>query len=126
MSAPPGTVLVVEPAVVAAVAARAAAAVPGVRRLEPGVRGLVGSVLRAGRQRLLAGADPARADGVRVRRTNDGGVRVAVDLVVTADADVAAVGRAVQREITRVVAEQTGEDVGEVAVLVLDIEPEAR
>ncbi|MBF6577066.1 hypothetical protein IU415_26965, partial [Nocardia farcinica] len=58
MSAPPGTVLVVEPAVVAAVAARAAAAVPGVRRLEPGVRGLVGSVLRAGRQRL-AGADPA-------------------------------------------------------------------
>ncbi|MBF6573149.1 Asp23/Gls24 family envelope stress response protein, partial [Nocardia farcinica] len=68
----------------------------------------------------------ARADGVRVRRTNDGGVRVAVDLVVTADADVAAVGRAVQREITRVVAEQTGEDVGEVAVLVLDIEPEAR
>lgn len=125
MSAPSGTVLVVEPAVVAAVAARAAAAVPGVRRLEPGVRGLVGSVLRAGRQRL-AGADPARADGVRVRRTNDGGVRVAVDLVVTADADVAAVGRAVQREITRVVAEQTGEDVGEVAVLVLDIEPEAR
>lgn len=125
MSTPPGTVLVVEPAVVAAVAARAAAAVPGVRRLEPGVRGLVGSVLRAGRQRL-AGADPARADGVHVRRTNDGGVRVAVDLVVTADADVAAVGRAVQREITRVVAEQTGEDVGEVAVLVLDIEPEAR
>ncbi|MGV9750021.1 hypothetical protein [Nocardia farcinica] len=53
-------------------------------------------------------------------------MRVAVDLVVTADADVAAVGRAVQREITRVVAEQTGEDVGEVAVLVLDIEPEAR
>lgn len=50
--------IVVEDRVLAAVAARAALATPGVSRLEPGMRGLVSSLVRVGKQRWT-GAEPA-------------------------------------------------------------------
>ncbi|WP_410595697.1 Asp23/Gls24 family envelope stress response protein [Amycolatopsis sp. lyj-23] len=110
--------------VIASVAARAAIATPGVVRLEPGLRGLVTAWTRAARQRWK-GLDPAPADGVRVR-TADGRVSVHIDLVTAAADQAAAVGRAVQRAVTRFVAEQTGLVVDEVSVSIMDIEPETR
>ena len=110
--------------VIAGVAARAAIGTPGVVRLEPGLRGLVTAWTRAARQRWK-GLDPAPSDGVRVR-TTDGRVTIQIDLVTAAADQAAAVGRAVQRAVTRVVAEQTGLVVAEVSVSILDIEPEAR
>jgi uncharacterized alkaline shock family protein YloU len=101
--------------------APAALATPGVARLEPGLVGLVTAWTRAARQRWK-GLDPAPADGVRVR-TADGRLTVQVDLVTSGVDQAAAVGRAVQRSVTRVVAEQTGLAVAEVVVSVLDIEP---
>jgi uncharacterized alkaline shock family protein YloU len=56
-------------------------------------------------------------------RTADGRLTVQVDLVTSGVDQAAAVGRAVQRSVTRVVAEQTGLAVAEVVVSVLDIEP---
>ncbi|MEV5715141.1 Asp23/Gls24 family envelope stress response protein [Amycolatopsis mediterranei] len=110
--------------VIASVAARAAITTPGVVRLEPGLRGLVTAWTRAARQRWK-GLDPAPADGVRVR-TTDGRVTIQIDLVTAAADQAAAVGRAVQRAVTRFVAEQTGLVVAEVTVSILDIEPAAR
>ncbi|MET7772959.1 Asp23/Gls24 family envelope stress response protein [Nocardia sp. NPDC005366] len=116
--------IVIEPAVVAAVSARAALATPGVVRLEPGIRGLVSTLVRVGRQRW-AGADPVPAEGVVVRRDEDGALHVGMNVVLSGDRQVAAVGYAVQREVTRVVSEQTGVVVADVSVSVLDIEPDS-
>ncbi|WP_378739895.1 Asp23/Gls24 family envelope stress response protein [Nocardia brasiliensis] len=115
--------VVIEAPVVAAVAAQAACATPGVVRLEPGVRGLVSTLVRVGKQRLTV-ADPAPAEGVRVRRSPSGALSVQVDVVISADRGAAAVGRAVQEEVSRVVFEQTGQTVDDVSVSILDIEPE--
>lgn len=115
---------VVADPVIASVAARAAITTPGVVRLEPGLRGLVTAWTRATRQRWK-GLDPAPADGVRVR-TADGRVTVHIDLVAAGADQAAAVGRAVQRAVTRFVAEQTGLVVDEVSVSILDIEPAVR
>ncbi|WP_328394428.1 Asp23/Gls24 family envelope stress response protein [Nocardia sp. NBC_00416] len=123
MSAARTSIVVGDP-VIAAVAARAAAATPGVVRLEPGVRGLVGTAVRLGRQRLT-GNQPAPAEGVRVRRTT-AGLQVSVDIAIGAHRRAADIGPAVQQEIVRAVREQTGERVDEVCVCVLDIEPEQR
>ena len=109
--------------VIAAVAARAAQATPGVIRLEPGVRGLFSTALRVGKQRLTS-ADPAPSEGVRVRRTVQGVLSVQVDVVISAERKAAAVGQAVQQEVARVVLEQTGQAVDEVSVSIFDIEPE--
>ncbi|MGN2641736.1 Asp23/Gls24 family envelope stress response protein [Nocardia takedensis] len=114
--------IVVEDRVLAAVAARAALATPGVSRLEPGMRGLVSSLVRVGKQRWT-GAEPAPAEGVRVRR-DGAALSVHVDVVLTAGRRVATVGAAVQQEVSRVVAEQTGQQVTAVTVAVTDIEPE--
>ncbi|WP_040837195.1 Asp23/Gls24 family envelope stress response protein [Nocardia brevicatena] len=116
--------VVVEPPVIAAVAAGAAAATPGVMRLEPGIRGLVSTVLRAGRRRWK-GIDPAPAEGVRVRR-GETGLLVQVDIAIAAGRPAVEVGHAVQEEVARVVWEQTGQRVAEVWVTILDIEPEVR
>ncbi|MET8652014.1 Asp23/Gls24 family envelope stress response protein [Nocardia aurea] len=116
--------IVIEPPVLAAISARAALATPGVVRLEPGIRGLVSTLVRVGKQRW-AGADPAPIEGVLVRRDEDGAVRVRVNLVLSADRQVAAVGYAVQQEVSRVVCEQTGVTVAEVSVSVHDVEPES-
>ncbi|MFE3443526.1 Asp23/Gls24 family envelope stress response protein [Nocardia sp. NPDC059180] len=115
----------IEPPVVAAVAAHAALSTPGVVRLEPGVRGLVTTLVRAGRQRWL-GTDPASSEGVRVRRTEQGRLLVQVDVVIAGDRHAGEVGRAVQREVATVVRAQTGQNVDEVVVSILDIEPEPR
>ncbi|MEV0295922.1 Asp23/Gls24 family envelope stress response protein [Nocardia sp. NPDC050710] len=115
--------VVIETPVIAAVAARAVLATPGVVRLEPGVRGLVSTLVRAGKQRWTS-ADPAPAEGVRVRRADDGALHVQVDVVLSTERQAAAVGHAVQREVSRVVSEQTGVVVAEVSVTILDIQPE--
>ncbi|MEV4600509.1 Asp23/Gls24 family envelope stress response protein [Amycolatopsis sp. NPDC049253] len=110
--------------VVASVAARAALDTPGVVRLEPGLRGLVTAWTRAARGRWQ-GLDPAPIDGVRVRSV-EGGLTVEVDVVTSAFDQAAAVGRAVQRSVTRGVAEQTGLAVDAVVVSIVDIELERR
>lgn len=115
------TEFVIADAVIASVAARAAATTPGVVRLEPGLKGLVTAWTRATRQRWK-GLDPAPADGVRVRSA-EGTVSVQVDIVTSALDQAAAVGQAVQRGVTRAVAEETGIRVEEVSVSILDIEP---
>ncbi|MFC4856873.1 hypothetical protein [Actinophytocola glycyrrhizae] len=105
------------PAVVAAVAARAAAAVPGVRRVEPGVTGLVTSVVRAARQRVK-GLTPAPTEGVRVF-VADGRPHVEIGIAVSGQA--IAVGNAVRAAVAAELAEATGISAA-VTVAVLDIE----
>ncbi|MFQ6396563.1 Asp23/Gls24 family envelope stress response protein [Nocardia sp. KC 131] len=123
MTEGPTSVTVVEPQVVAAVAAWAAAATIGVTRLEPGVRGLFTTLVRAGRHRWTE-VDPAPTEGVRVRRSTGGALRVDVDVVIAADTHAGDVGRAVQRQVAATVLEQTGQSVAEVTVAILDIEQE--
>ncbi|BCK53835.1 Asp23/Gls24 family envelope stress response protein [Nocardia wallacei] len=115
------TETVVADAVIAGVAARAAATVPGVLRLEPGVLGLVGQLARSGLQ-LLTRQESAPSGGVRIRRAGEW-LKIHVDLTIAAGGHVGEVARTVQREIARVVTEQTGVAVDEVTVCVLDIEP---
>ncbi|WP_067689986.1 Asp23/Gls24 family envelope stress response protein [Nocardia jejuensis] len=117
--------LIVADEVVAAVAVHAAAAVPGVSRVEVGLRGLVGELTRAGRQ-LWTGFEAASVHGARVRRDPDGGLGVHVDVSIGPERHVGVVGTAVQHAVVRVVREQTGVTVGEVSVTIVDIEPEAR
>ncbi|WP_280235165.1 Asp23/Gls24 family envelope stress response protein [Nocardia cyriacigeorgica] len=121
----PAVSVLIEPPVIAAVAAHAALATAGVVRLEPGVRGLLTTLVRAGRQRWL-GTDPAPSEGVRVRRTEDGRLLVQIDAVIAGDRHAGEVGRAVQRAVAAVVRAQTGQRVDEVVVSILDIEPEPR
>jgi uncharacterized alkaline shock family protein YloU len=114
---------VVGASVTAAVAVRAAAEVPGVVRVEPGLIGLVGSVVRAARQRIK-GLDPAPTEGARVEFDQVGGgqaVRVEVDVVISGQDQAAAVGRAVQRAVACAVTEATGLPVTGVRVSIIDI-----
>lgn len=117
----PATELVVGDAVIAGVAARAAAQVPGVARLESGVLGLVGHLARSGRQ-LWIGREPAASAGVRVRRAG-GLLDIQIDLALSASGNVVEVGGAVQRAVAEAVTESTGAEVDSVRVYVLDIEP---
>ncbi|WP_327145524.1 Asp23/Gls24 family envelope stress response protein [Nocardia sp. NBC_01327] len=116
--------LVVADAVVAGVAARAAVAVPGVVRVEPGLRGLVAELTRAGRQ-LWTGFETAPTDGVRVLR-DDGVLAVQLEIAIGPERHAGVVATAVQHGVIRTVREQTGVRIDEVSVLVVDIEPEAR
>jgi uncharacterized alkaline shock family protein YloU len=109
--------------VVAAVAVRAAAMVPGVVRVEPGLVGLVASVVRAARQRIK-GLDPAPIEGARVEleRVGDGHTaRVEVAVVISGQDQAAAVGRAVQRAVAKAVTETTGLTVAAVGVSIIDV-----
>ena len=106
--------------VIAAVAARAAAATSGVVRLEPGIVGLVGSLVRTARGQLK-GVDPAPVDGVRVTE-GPAGLRIEVDLVTSGQDQVAAVAGRVQRAVATEVRAATGLPVAEVVVSVLDVE----
>ncbi|MCG8926750.1 Asp23/Gls24 family envelope stress response protein [Lentzea sp. CC55] len=109
---------VVSAPAVAAVAVHAAELVPGVR-VQPGVAGLVSSVVRVARQQVK-GLQPAPVEGVRVRW--EGAVAVLeVDVVISGLDQAAAVARAVQRSVRAVVAELTGVAVGSVAVTVVDV-----
>lgn len=115
---------VVGASVVAAVAVRAATAVPGVVRVEPGLVGLVGSVVRAARQRTK-GLDPAPTEGARVEFEQASGgartVRVDVDVVTSGQDQATAVGQALQRAVASAVTEATGLAVTEVRVSIIDI-----
>ncbi len=111
---------VVGTSVIAAVAVRAAVAVPGVLRVEPGLAGLVGSVVRGARQRIK-GLDPAPTEGARVEFEKADTVRVEVDVVISGQDQAAAVGRTLQRAIAGAVTEATGLTVAEVSVSIIDI-----
>ncbi len=113
---------VISPPVVAAVAAHAAAKVPGVVRLEPGLRGLAGSLTRIARQRIK-GLEPAPTEGVRAFLDHDPpGVRVEIDVSLSGLDQAAATAQAVQRAVTRAVTEATGLTPSAVSVSILDIE----
>lgn len=116
----PGCEAQVATHVIAAIAVRAASAVSGVVRLEPGLAGLVGSLVRTARGQLK-GVDPAPVDGVRV---TDGpaGLRIEVDLVTSGQDQVAAVAARVQRAVATEVLAATGLTVAGVLVSVLDVE----
>ncbi|MEV5649816.1 Asp23/Gls24 family envelope stress response protein [Nocardia sp. NPDC052254] len=120
-SSPAAAEYVASDEVIAAVAAHAATAVPGVAYLEPGVLGLLGHLARGGRQ-LWGGPDLAPGAGVRVRHSG-GWLRVHVDLAVAAGCQVGEVGQAVQRAVVGMVTEQTGMVVDAVSVTILDIQP---
>lgn len=105
------------PSVLAAIAVRAALAVPGVRRVEPGVSGLVTSVVRATRQRIK-GLNPVATEGARVT-AGSGGVLVEVGVAVAGQA--MAVGNAVREAVAAEIAAVAGVS-AEVTVVVLDIE----
>lgn len=111
--------------VLAAVALRAAAGTPGVVRVEPGLAGLVGSWRRAARH-YARDIDAADTAGVSVRvDPGSGAARIGVDVVVSGQDQAAAVGRAVQRSVRRVVHEATGVPVSSVSVSIVDIELQA-
>ncbi|TDV48749.1 Asp23/Gls24 family envelope stress response protein [Actinophytocola oryzae] len=110
----------VDASVVAAVAVRAATGVPGVVRVEPGLVGLMGSGLRAARQRIR-GLVPAPTEGARVEFEHADTVRVEVDVVISGQDQAAAVGRAVQRAVAGAVTEATGLAVTGVGVSIMDI-----
>ncbi|MEU0543150.1 Asp23/Gls24 family envelope stress response protein [Nocardia sp. NPDC005978] len=114
--------IVVSDAVIAGVAARAAAAVPGVVRLEPGLRGMVAGWARSGKQ-LLRGQESLAGDGVRVEKTTDGGRAIRVDVSLGGDGRAAEVGAAIQRAVTGAVLEHTGVRIEQVSVVIIDIEP---
>ncbi|SDH50178.1 Uncharacterized conserved protein YloU, alkaline shock protein (Asp23) family [Lentzea fradiae] len=109
---------VVSAPAVAAVAVHAAERVPGVR-VQPGVAGLAGSLVRTARQQVK-GLRPARAEGVRVRWSGGDAV-LEVDVVVSGLDQAAAVAAAVQRSVRSVVPELTGVEVESVLVTVVDV-----
>ncbi|WP_330179757.1 Asp23/Gls24 family envelope stress response protein [Nocardia sp. NBC_01503] len=118
------TELIVADQVVASVAAHAAAAVPGVVRVEHGLRGLVTALTRAGRQ-LWTGYEIASTKGVRMQR-DSGSLAVELEIAIAAERHAGTIGTAVQHAVVRTVREQTGVRVDEVSVTIVDIEPEAR
>jgi uncharacterized alkaline shock family protein YloU len=117
---------VVGASVVAAVAVHAAAAVSGVVRVEPGLVGLLGSVVRAARQRTK-GLDPAPTEGARIEfeqadsENDETTVRMEVDVVISGQDQATAVAHAVQRAVAGAVTEATGLTVAEVGVSIIDI-----
>lgn len=111
------TEALLSPSVLAAIAVRAAGAVPGVRRVEPGVTGLVTSVVRATRQRIK-GLNPVATEGARVT-VGDGRARVEVGVAVAGQA--LAVGNAVRVAVAEEIASAAGVS-ADVTVVVLDIE----
>ncbi|MER7660074.1 Asp23/Gls24 family envelope stress response protein [Streptomyces sp. NPDC096193] len=120
----PRTQWVMAEPVIAAVAAHAAGGVAGVVRLEPGLTGLASQVARSARQKIN-GLAPAPTEGVRVRTDRSAEppvVFIAVDLVTSAQDQAAAMAYAVQREVTRAVADATGLTPRSVGVSITDIE----
>jgi uncharacterized alkaline shock family protein YloU len=105
---------VIGPDAIAAVAAHAALATPGVVRLEPGVVELIGGVGRVARQQVL-GLVPTGSTGVTVA---DGPV---VRVSVTVSGPAATVGQDVQRAVAAAVEAGTGERVAGVEVSIVDI-----
>lgn len=121
----PRTEVVLSEAVIAAVAVRGANSVPGVVRTEPGLSGLVSSLVRLARQRSK-GLEPAPTEGVRVVVEQDSAgasaVRVEIAVCISGQGRASAVGRAVQVAVARALAEATGLAPASVSVSILDID----
>jgi len=117
------TTAVIGESVLAAITVRAATAVPGVVRVEPGLTGLVASVARATRQRLK-GLDPAPTEGVRVTVEHDlaGASSVRLTVAVAVRGRAVEIGAAVQRAVAASVAASAGVTVSAVTVSIMDID----
>ncbi len=114
---------VIGESVLAAITVRAATAVPGVVRVEPGLTGLVASVARTARQRLK-GLDPAPTEGVRVTVEHDlaGASSVRLTVAVAVRGRAVEIGAAVQRAVAASVAASAGVTVSAVTVSIMDID----
>lgn len=123
-AAPAPAEIVITPEVVAAVGAHAAAATPGVIRLEAGLGDLVTGLGRAVRQRI-AGISPAPVTGTSATVTGRL-TRLRVSVAVSADWPAAATAAAVQRSVAQAVADATGLSVAGVSVAILDVVPPGR
>ncbi|WP_457492555.1 Asp23/Gls24 family envelope stress response protein [Streptomyces sp. P5_D11] len=121
--APRAQWVITEP-VIAAIAARAAVGVPGVVRLEPGLTGLASQVARSVRQKIN-GLAPAPTEGVRITVDHSAvpsSLRASIDMVASGYDQAGAVGRAVQREVMRAVADATGLAPQAVVASIMDID----
>lgn len=119
----PAVEVVIDDSVAAAIAARAAATVAGVIRLEPGLSGLASHLAARARQQVRRGDldAPAATEGVQV--TVEGtSVAVAVDLATDAAAQAAAVAQAVQAAVADALLVDAGLTATRVTVSILDIE----
>jgi uncharacterized alkaline shock family protein YloU len=121
----PRTEAVLSEAVIAAVAVRGATSVPGVVRTEPGLSGLVYSLVRLARQRSK-GLEPAPTEGVRVRVERDitgaSVVRVEIGVCISGQRKASVVGQDVQVSVARALTEATGLTPASVSVSILDID----
>jgi uncharacterized alkaline shock family protein YloU len=120
----PRTEAVLSEAVIAAIAVRGTLGVPGVVRTEPGVSGLMYSLVRLARQRSK-GLVPAPTEGVRVvveRDSARASMRVEIAVCISGQRKASAVGQAVQLAVARALTEATGLTPTSVSVSILDIE----
>jgi uncharacterized alkaline shock family protein YloU len=121
----PRTEVVLSEAVIAAIAVRGATGVPGVVRTEPGLSGLMYSLVRSARQRSK-GLVPAPTEGARVVVERDlagaSTVRVEIAVCISGQRRASAVGQAVQVAVARALTEATGWAPASVSVSILDIE----
>jgi uncharacterized alkaline shock family protein YloU len=106
--------------VVAAIGAHAAAATPGVIRLEASVSELLAGVGRSARH-WIGGITPAPVTGTAATVT-DGQARLRVEVAVSGGQRAADVAAAVRRSVTRAVTSATGLPVAAVSVAILDID----
>ncbi|MPQ96641.1 Asp23/Gls24 family envelope stress response protein [Modestobacter sp. I12A-02628] len=107
--------------VLAAIAAEAVLAVPGVDRLEPRFGALLGSLAGSAWAHVQPGGVPGPTAGVDAEVQADG-VHLGIDLAVSGR-PAAAVAVAVQQAVADAVRSRTGLDVARVTVAVLDVDP---
>lgn len=121
----PRTEVVLSEAVIAAVAVRGETSVPGVVRTEPGLSGLMYSLVRLARQRSK-GLMPAPTEGVRVIVERDSAgasmVRVEIAVCISGQRKASVVGQAVQTAVSSALTEATGLTPASVSVSILDID----
>lgn len=108
-----GTVTIA-PQVLVTIARLTTETVPGVKRMAPGAV--------SGTTRLLNRA--TTGEGVRVWVV-DGGVNVEVNVVVSREANMRAVGAQIQRDVARAIEHMLGMPVREVNVNIRDVAPSA-
>ena len=116
---PPVTETVIAREVVAAIGAHAAAATPGVVRLETSVGGLLAVLGRSARGRI-AGITPYPVYGTTATVTGDKAT-VRVEVAVSGERRTADTAAAVQRSVARAVTAATGLTVAGVTVAILDV-----
>lgn len=113
----------IDPVVAAAIAWHAAAAVPGVIRLEPGLSSLVTNLASRARHQLRPGSGGETAPTEGVDATVRGStVSVHVDLATDLGEQAVAVAHAVQAAVVVALRTDAGLEVTEVSVSILDIE----